>query len=358
MGKRIREGCGFFAGGIKLPYGVLPRGNFLQVERWRREKCLQEPCAGCGFRPVHNGNQAALARIRCGAEYLKIPLGCGVDKHAFFSGEFAQGSQITGAGAEVFGHIKDYCARGARQARASLYSEPLKASYRQSFLHLCRAPIRLKAEVVQQSDRAGVENAPKNRVPRREGRIRGPLAGRLLRKENFLGVESGQHGQEILRGVEFGAIELSGANLHPCGVQLAGFVYVERKNVISAAAVELGFLHDGSGGNYAGHGTLYQFACHWRLILLAYGNLLVACENFWKVLVYYVVRYPGHGIILALREGNAQQARAFDGVVVKHLVKVSEPEKKQSVFRQGVFKAPILFHHWSLLIRFFFRFCH
>lgn len=255
-------------------------------------------------------------------------------------------------------HVEDYRARGPRQPRAALYAETVEARDRHSLLNLRRAPLGLEAEVVQKGDRARVEHAPENRLPRRELRIRRPFARGVLGQQNLLGVERRKHRQEILWGVELRAIEFAGAHLHPRGVEPAGAVYVDGENVVAAAAVELGVLHHRPGRDYPRDRPFYELSRDGGLVLVADGDLFVARQNLREILVYDVVRYARHGVVLPLGERNPEQARTLDGVVVKHFVKIPEPEKQEGVFRQRIFHAPILFEHGGGLFRFLFRFRH
>ncbi len=116
--------------------------------------------------------------------------------------------------------------------------------------------------------------------------------------------------------------------------------------MVAAPRVEQVLLGQGAGGDDARHLAADQPpGLGGVLELLADGDAVAGVEQPGQVAVQGVVRHPGHGYFLvALRQGNTQEARPQLRVLLEQFVEVAVAEKQEHA-RVPSLGLPVLLHH-------------
>ncbi len=104
-------------------------------------------------------------------------------------------------------------------------------------------------------------------------------------------------------------LKIAGGQIEPGGVQ-PGTVANQGQQVMRPAGFQLMVFQNGSRSEHPGQGARHQFALLGRFRLVTNGNLAAGIEELFDVARRGVVRDAGHGVAVALREGQAEQARA------------------------------------------------
>lgn len=171
-----------------------------------------------------------------------------------------------------------------------------------------------------------------------------PALAFVFDHEQFGGIKGGEHRKEV-GDVRIGRdAEFAGGEIEPRGVQ-ALFIEGEGTEVMIARSVELIGGECGAGGKNTGQLSADQLAGFGGLGLIADGDFFAGSEQLSDVVIEGLRRQPGHGMILAFRQRETEEARRDDGVVEEHLEEISEAEEQQSILREATFDLKILLHH-------------
>ena len=175
---------------------------------------------------------------------------------------------------------------------------------------------------------------------------------------------AGQPGGQLVEQLGLGPLPLEGTGGELPGGQVApgqGIVLpvvVHRADEVVAALVQHHVVHGGARGDDAHDVPLHQPLGGSRVLhLLADGHLIPPLDQPGNIALGGVVGHAAHGHPILLRlvpvpggEGQAQLLGADLGVLVEHLVKVTQPEKEQAV-RILLLHLQVLAHHGG-------QFCH
>ena len=136
---------------------------------------------------------------------------------------------------------------------------------------------------------------------------------------------------------------------------------VDTSDVVVLALLQHTAFRDGAGGDNPGYLPLHQPLGQSRVLrLLADGDLIALAYQSGDVGIHGVVGDTAHGGLLFLRlvpvpggEGQIQLPGSQPGVLVEHLVKVTQTEKQNTVFVLFLDGVVLLAHGGKLCVFFF-----
>ncbi len=165
-----------------------------------------------------------------------------------------------------------------------------------------------------------------------------------LRQQHFRRVQRGQDGQQVVdpgisRDLELGGGEVQPGGMEPPGVEGYG------REVVVAGGVELVGRQGGARAEDARQLPADELARLGRLLLVADRHLFPRAQQPAHVAVHGMERQPGHGLAVAVGEGEAEDLGGLHRVVEEQLVEVAQPEEKQGSGRQPALHLEVLLHH-------------
>ena len=187
----------------------------------------------------------------------------------------------------------------------------------------------------------------------REIRHDAPGAFKLLVAHELGGMRRGQNVRKAGRPVLpliFVEPELPRADVRPREPECVA-VEADGSEIVGDFLVQDLLLHHGARGDHS-HDVALQHAFRGRGVgeLLAYRDAETRVDETADIVVHRVIRHSAHGGAPVLqaavpsREGEIEHPRRGLRVVEKHLVKVPEPEKEQTIGIIG-FDLEISLHH-------------
>ena len=255
-----------------------------------------------------------------------------------------QAAQILGFGAEVLGGVMHQGSRRAEAGVVVAQAEALEIEDAQRVHDRFGAGGGLEMVIGQ----FGAQAARGKGVQRVLGRLRMgrrlPAGQLALGHEELRRVERGENGQQVFDLGIARDLELAGGQIEPGRLQAAG---VERHGgeVMVVLGFELIGGEDGAGREDTSELALDQLARASRFLLVANRDLFAGGEQPADIILHGVEGEAGHGLTLALRQGEPEQAGGHRGVIEEQFVKISQAEEQQGVGGQPALHLEVLLHH-------------
>ena len=130
---------------------------------------------------------------------------------------------------------------------------------------------------------------------------------------------------------------------------------VDRGKIVVAGVIEEGEVIDGASGNDLGDLAVDEFSGDRFAGLFRDGDALVRSDELGNVALRRVMGDAAHGDVVALGEGDVENAGGNLGIVEEHFVEITEPVEEKDILGQRSPYGLILGHHRS---EFLFACCH
>ena len=130
---------------------------------------------------------------------------------------------------------------------------------------------------------------------------------------------------------------------------------VDRGEIVVAGVIEEGEVIDGASGNDLGDLAVDEFSGDRFAGLFRDGDALVRSDELGNVALRRVMGDAAHGDVVALGEGDVENAGGNLGIVEEHFVEITEPVEEKDILGQRSPYGLILGHHRS---EFLFACCH
>jgi len=315
-----------------------------KIEGGGGQPALQLPGPRRGCRPIHGRDERALASAAHRLKDLQVPERGGIEQEHAGAAVLLQAPQVLRLRTQVVGGIGD---QGPGRAQRRMVARKPEAIEVQDAYRLRDNP----------GSRRGLEavggqfgHAPPGgeRMQGVNGNLivgrRLPALDVALGNQQLGRIERGQCRKQVPDAHGCRHLEFPGRKLYPRRVDSRP-VEGDGAKVPVPPGFELVRRQRRAGAEDPRELPPDQLSGLGRLVLVADGDLPSRCQKLADIGVDGMVGKARHGLILPLREGEAEETRGHDSIVKEELEEVAQPEEEQRVLRQPSLHLEVLPHH-------------